>query len=971
MSTHGFELIDESPLPEYRATGVHLRHEKTGAEVYHVRNDDRENLFGFAFKTLPPDSSGVAHILEHTVLCGSRHYPIKDPFILLVKGSLNTFLNAMTYPDKTIYPASSTVEQDLFNIMQVYGDAVFFPLLQSEFFRQEGHRLQFDEEGRLELTGIVYNEMKGNYADHDSIAGRWVHRALLPDTPYGFDSGGDPAAIPDLTYEDFLGFHRTYYHPSNARIFLYGDIPTDRYLDFLDRNFLSHFEKLDAAFEVSPQPRWEAPRDMVVTCPTDGEEGPTSVTMSWLVDPVTDPERLIAHELLAYVLLGTSAGPLRRRLIESGLGEDLSSPTGLETDLREMIFGVGLRGTTPERKDEVEQLILDSLEAIANEGIDDDIVEAAFRKVEFRNREMKSGGPNGLRLMSKSLRGWLHGTAPDTTMRFEQPLEELRAKASTGSRFFENLIRSSLLDNQHRVTITVRPDATQRDREHADLATRLESVGSTLSEHDREHLRADQASLDELQAKPDDPAAVKEIPFLKVGDLPTELEVIPTEETTIAGSVPAYLHDIFANGIVYLDLAFDLSGLDPSLIAFVPLYVDVIGELGLPGRTYDAVATEIAMKTGGIGSYCEAGIPLHEVRHADRRIVFRMKALETTFAEAVDLLRRLLLESQFQNTGRLSDLVKEAKSSMSGSVLPAGHQYAAIRASQAFSEADRFDERWRGATQLLFVQDVSEARVRESVDALRRINDAVIRRGNLALNFTGTSEAYSRVRGDLESLVDSLPAGGFTNETDALPDEDFPQAESLIVPSDVAYVAAACRGGRVGSQEYVHEQVLAHLLRTGYLWETIRMKGGAYGASASARGMDAVFGFSSYRDPQIIATLDAFRGGLERFATQPVSGEELDLAIIGVTGHHIRPLSPGQKGIVALRRTLYGITDELRQENHQTLLKTSSRQLQNAAGRLVESMTESRVAVVAGAEAVARAAEKLPALAERQTVLPV
>ncbi|MFW6289122.1 MAG: insulinase family protein, partial [Spirochaetota bacterium] len=793
----------------------------------------------------------------------------------------------------------------------------------------------------------------------------------LPDTPYGFDSGGDPAAIPDLTYEDFLGFHRTYYHPSNARIFLYGDIPTDRYLDFLDRNFLSHFEKLDVSFEVPLQPRWEAPREMVVTCPTDAAEGPTSVTMSWLLDSVTDPRRLIAHELLAYVLLGTSAGPLRRRLIESGLGEDLSSPTGLESDLRELIFGVGLRGTSPERKDEVERLILDSLEAIATEGIDDDIVEAAFRKVEFRNREMKSGGPNGLRLMSKSLRGWLHGTAPDATMRFEQPLEELRAQASPGSRFFENLIRSSLLDNQHRVTITVRPDATQRDREHAEVSARLESIESTLSPHDRDRLRAEQAALETLQAKPDDPDAVAEIPFLKVGDLPKELEVIPTEETTIAESVPAYLHDIFANGIVYLDLAFDLSGLDPSLIPFVPLYVDVIGELGLPNRSYDAVATEIAMKTGGIGSYCEAGVPLHEVRHADRRIVFRMKALEATFAEAVDLLRKLLLESQFGNIVRLTDLVKEAKSSMSGSVLPAGHHFASIRASQAFSEADRFDERWRGATQLLFVQDVSQERVRESVEALHRINDAVIRRGNLALNFTGTSEAYSRARGHLAEFVEALPAGGFTNEADALPSEEFPEAEALIVPSDVAYVAAACRGGRVGSEEYVHEQVLAHLMQTGYLWETIRMKGGAYGANASARGMDAVFGFSSYRDPQIVATIEAFRQGLEYFATRSVSDGELDLAIIGVTGHHIRPLSPGQKGIVALRRTLYGITDELRQENHQTLLKMNGKQLQLTAGRLVESMAQSRVAVVAGAEAVARAAEKIPSLAERQTVLPV
>ncbi|MFW5689125.1 MAG: insulinase family protein [Spirochaetota bacterium] len=970
MKSHGFEQIAEHSLPEYRARGLWLRHDATGAEVYHVLNDDRENLFGFAFKTLPPDSSGVAHILEHTVLCGSRHFPVKDPFILLVKGSLNTFVNAMTYPDKTVYPASSTVEQDLFNIMQVYGDAVFFPLLQSEFFRQEGHRLQYDANGSLEITGIVYNEMKGNYADHDSIAARWTHRALLPDTPYGYDSGGDPAAIPDLTYEDFLGFHRTYYHPSNSRIFLYGDIPTDRYLDVLNRSFLSHFERLPIQMEIPFQPRWASPREQVVTCPTDGDEGPTSVTVSWLLDPVTDPQRLIAFQLLSYVLLGTSAGPLRRRLIESGLGDDLSAPTGLETDLQEMIFGAGIRGTRPEQKDEVESLVLDSLDEIADQGIDGDIVEAAFRKVAFRNREIKGGGPNGLRLMSKSLRGWLHGTDPDATMRFDAPFEELRSKATPGSRFFETLIRESLLENQHRCTITVRPDSAHREREHAEVAARISSIESTMSEEDRRLVRAEQDALEALQSEVDDPDAVAKIPFLKVGDLPRKLEVIPSVEESVGG-VPIYLHDVFANGIVYFDLVFDVSGLEPELLPFVPLYVDAVGELGLPGRSYDAVATEIALKTGGVSSHCEAGIPVHEVRHADRRILFRMKALESTFGEAADLLRSLLLDSQFANIDRLEDLMKEAKSDLSGAVIPSGHHFAALRASRAFSEADRYDERWRGATQLLFLDELVRSGPQSASEALQRINDAVIRRGNLALNLTATAEAQQRVMPHVERLVAGLPEGGWTNEADQLPEEDFPVAEALIVPSDVSYVAAALRGARLGSPDHVHEQVLAHLLRTGFLWEAIRMKGGAYGANATASGMDAVFSFWSYRDPHVAPTLNAFRSALETFATKPVSGDELDLAIIGVTGHHIRPLSPGAKGIVALRRTLYGITDEMRQENHETLLKTGARDIQEAADRLRQSMAQSTVAVVAGQDAINRASVEVPALATNTTSLPV
>ena len=976
MNVHGFELISETPLPEYQATGVRYRHEGTGTDVFHVRNDDRENLFGFAFKTFPPDSTGVAHILEHAVLSGSRNYPLKDPFIQLVKGSLNTFLNAMTYPDKTVYPASSTVEQDLFNILRVYGDAVFFPLLKPEIFRQEGHRIMTRPDGSLGISGIVYNEMKGTYANHDSIAGRWAHRALFPDTSYGFDSGGDPSSIPDLTYEDFVGFHRTYYHPSNALIFLYGNIPTDRYLDVLNQRFLSHFGRLEADLVIPDQPRWAKPREIVVTCPADSDDGPTSITTSWLLGCSTDPEDLVAHEMLSYILLGTSAGPLRRRLIESDLGDDLSAPTGLETDLKEMIFSVGLRGTRAEAKPDVERLVLDSISQIARDGIDPDIVEAAFRKVEFRNREIKGGGPNGLRLMSRALRGWLHGSAPDATLRFEGPLQTVRDRAASDVRFFEKLLEGSLLANPHRATVTVRPDPGQHAREAAEVAARLERIAIGLTEDDRRRLHDEQQALERLQSEPDPPEAVASIPFLSVGDLPRKVERIPTERRSVAG-VPMYFHDVFANGVVYLDFSFDVSGLAPELLPFVPLYVDSVGELGLPGRTYDQVATEIALKMGGFTSHWEAAIPLADPAaggsaRADRRIMFRIKVLESTVKEALDLAAQLLLETQFANADRLEDLVKEAKSSMSGAVLPGGHHFAAVRASQALSDADRYEEQWGGASQLLFLHGLTTDHIPTCSRSLQQIGDGTIRRGNLVLNLTGTPDAAEAVFPHLERFVTDLPGGGWSAPAaDGPAPAPAPQAEALVVPSDVAYVAAACRGGRLGTADYVYEEVLAHLMRTGYLWEAIRMKGGAYGASASAKGLDAVFGFWSYRDPQISATLEAFRGALERFATAPVEAKDLELAIIGVTGHHIRPLSPGEKAIVALRRTLYHITDELRQTNHELLLRTSAHDIRRAAGRLLESMADSRVVVVAGADALSRASREMPGLGEHQTVLPV
>jgi Zn-dependent M16 (insulinase) family peptidase len=967
----GYEHLGSHELPEYQATGEWFRHTGSGAEVYHVVTDDPENLFAFAFKTVPPDSTGVAHILEHAVLCGSERYPVKDPFIQLVKGSLNTFLNAMTYPDKTVYPGASTVEKDLFNMMEVYGDAVFHPLLRAEFFRQEGHRLELGDGDSLDISGIVYNEMKGAYSSHDSIAARWVHRALLSDTPYGYDSGGDPAAIPDLTYEQFVDFHRRFYHPSNARIFLYGDIPTERSLEFLHKRFLSKFEPLEIDATIARQPRWSEPRELTVTAPSEGEDGTTSITTGWLLGAATDPEDLLAHELLSYILMGTNAGPLRKALIESGLGEDLSAPSGIETDLSEMIFAVGLRGTAEDKKPEVERLILDSLAAISRDGIEPDVVEAALRRVEFRNREIKGGGPNGLRLMGKSLRGWLHGESPDHTLRFEVPFTAIREKARPGARFFESLIDRSLLSNSHRITITVRPDAEHQAREQAAVDERLAGIRESLTESDLDRLRAEQAELETMQATADSEDDLAKIPFLSVNDLPESLPQIPTEESETAAGVPLYLHDVFANGILYLDLAFDVSGVDPELLAAVPHYADAIGELGLPGRSYDEVATQISMVAGSFSSATEVAVPLHEVRRPDRRIIFRIWSLESTFPEAVDLMRELLLESRFADSDRLSDLIREIKSGLSGSVIPSGHQYAGLRAARALSVASCYEEEWRGTNQLLFTNALAAADAAAAGEVLARIGEAVIRRGNLAVNLTGDHAAMQAALPHVDRLVNGLPEGGVSSHTDAPFPEEFPVAESLVVPANVGYVAAAIRSSRLGTPEYVHEQVLAHLLRTGYLWESIRMKGGAYGAFASARGMDAVFGFGSYRDPNIVETLNAYRDSLDRAAEGTINQSELELAIIGVTGNFIRPLSPSEKSIIALRRSLYGITEDLRQENHETLLSTRRKDLERSAARLRESWKDARIAVLAGEEMLNRAADALPELAKNRLVVPL
>jgi Zn-dependent M16 (insulinase) family peptidase len=464
---HGFTLVSVSNQEEYKGKGYTFKHDKTGLELFHLHNDDTENLFSFSFKTPASDNTGVAHILEHSVLSGSRKYPVKDPFMALMKGSMNTFLNAMTYPEKTIYPAASPVKKDYFNMMSVYADAVFFPLLKKEVFQQEGHRLEFDENGDLKIVGIVFNEMKGAYSDHDSIVGEWCYRSLLPDTQYFYDSGGEPEAIPDLSYDQFKEYHENYYHPSNCRVFLYGNIPSKKQLQFLEENFLNAFESKLVDTEIREQKRWDNPLSMELTSPLTENENPdgkTTIAVNWLMNDIGNPLDLLSLEVLSEILLANSGSPLYKAIVDSGLGEDLSPVSGLETDVRELIFTVGIRGTNPDKKDDFEKLINNKFTELVQQGILPDIVKGALKRVEFRNREIKGGSSFGLRLMGKSLRGWLHGYIPETTLEFTRWMEKLKLSVAEDSRYFEKIIEKLFLNNNHRATIVVRPDSRHMSR---------------------------------------------------------------------------------------------------------------------------------------------------------------------------------------------------------------------------------------------------------------------------------------------------------------------------------------------------------------------------------------------------------------------------------------------------------------------------------------------------------------------------
>ncbi|MCX7788403.1 MAG: insulinase family protein [Spirochaetes bacterium] len=982
---YGFEILSVRTLEEFQAEGIWARHLRTGCQVYHLRTSEPDNLFAFTFKTPPKNSTGVAHILEHTVLCGSERFPVKDPFLLLLKGSMHTYMNALTFPDKTVYPASSQVEQDFYNLFLVYGDAVFFPLLRKETFLQEGHRRELTSEGKLEPTGIVFNEMKGNYSSHDSIVTEWAYRSLFENSPYAFDSGGEPEEILNLTYEEFVAFHRTYYHPSNCYVFFFGNLPTERHLEFLETHFLSRFRdsvsvKSNALSDLTPVPRWQAPKRVVKSYPSGDAESVdrgSSITVNWLLGQATDPLHVVSFEVLTEALLGHAGAPLEKALIESGLGEDLSPATGLETETLELAFSVGLRGTSPKKENEIEELIFSVLKGLSEKGIQEEILEGAIRRVEFRNREVKAGASFGMRLMRRALRGWIHGETPERTLEFRPWMERLKEEHHRNPRFFEGLIQQYFLNNPHRTTLVVVPEKGLDRKIEEALRAKLEQEASLFTPKEWEALQEDLDRFRRFQASPDSEEALKRIPSLRLEDIPKGIDTIPTVPLDVKGAKGGWAHDVFTNGIVYLDLAIDLEGTEKGPFLFLPLFATALSEIGAGGKPYDRIALELQLKTGGFGASLEAGTLVGGGQRIRQFLFLRLKTLESSFSEGLDLLKTILHEPDFQDTRRLTDVFLEYRNDLKSSIIPNGSSYAASRAERGISEAEAREELWKGISQYLFIHSLrGKRRVEGIAERFWKAKECLFSRDRWYVNLTCPQTCWKEILPPLEGFLEMFPAESShsfvtLSRKERYGKEKVPKIEGLIVPSTVGFLAKAVPGSLLGSREYAHEAVLAHLLSTSFLWEKIRMEGGAYGAHCTSHGREEVFSFSSYRDPHIVPTLKAFRESLEWVALRTPEERATADAIIGTVSKDMRPLSPSGKSIVSFKRSLYGIDDSLRARHRILLLETRPMDLKAAAERLLSRFDEGYTSILAGNDALREASKAIPDLQDHIQVIPL
>jgi len=979
----GFELLTNREMKEYSSRALHYRHLNTGCEVFHLWNDDPENLFAFAFRTPPQDDTGAAHILEHSVLCGSRRFPLKDPFVVLLKSSLQTFLNAFTFPDKTVYPASSMVQKDFFNLMLVAGDAVFFPLLQKEVFMQEAHHLELDgdpdQSSGLKRSGVVFNEMKGVFSNAESVVADASLCSLFPDSPYGHESGGHPKAIATLTHRQLQDFHRRFYHPGNCRIFLYGNIPTSVTLGFLEKEFLSSFDSVEIQSEVAPQPRWREPKRFDRTFP--GPSGKSTVTMNWLTIPVNDPLRLLSFEVLSEILIGNEGAALQKALLESKLGDDLSPATGLETELSELVFTVGLRGIDAQAVEPVQELVLSTLGELAERGVPEERVEAALHRVEFRNSEIQRGGrPYSLTLMRRALRGWLHGSDPQTTLEFRRPMDALRAAAAGGG-YFERLIDEYLVKNPHRSTVLVSPDPDQQRREQEAEQSELRGIRENWGAEGIEQLKKELELLKGFQEQEDSAEVIARLPALHLTDLRREVETIPTETLSPQPALSLLYHDLYTNGVVYLDLAFDTGAVEKQFLHLLPLFGRAVRGSGIPGVPYYDMAHRLSLHTGGFGASLSADTATQPRGSVEGRLFFRVKMLEQNLETAVKLVGDLLCRADFRDYDRLHTILLEMRNDIKASLVPGGSHYAALRAAARLSAASVIEERWKGVSQYVWLDTLS--RLLESRQAsfdglastLEALRASLINPSLLTVNVTceqGAAKRAAAVAADLVSALGSPAAVDKSDIKNPFPIDPLPAAktETLVGSMNVNFVAHELPASRFGSRQNAHEAVLAHFLTTGFLWERIRMQGGAYGAGAAANGLEALFSFSSYRDPNTLSSLSSFREALVFASRIDPDAESFEKIVLGAAGKEDRPMAPGEKSFVALKRQLLGITDDQRQARRDALIACTPKQLRSAAEALLGRFDSGVSVFLTHPEAVQRDRKNLEAMGAASLELP-
>lgn len=955
----GYETIEEREIAELNTKGTILRHEKTGARVILMENDEENKVFYIGFRTPPVDSTGSPHIVEHTVLCGSERFPVKDPFIELAKGSLNTFLNAMTYPDKTVYPVASCNDKDFQNLMHVYLDAVFYPNIYKEekIFRQEGWHYEMESpEDELTLNGVVYNEMKGAFSSPDDVLEREILNALFPDTSYSFESGGDPEVIPELTYEKFLDFHRRYYHPSNSYIYLYGNMDMAEKLDFLDREYLSKFDHLAVESEIGVQKPFEQVREIRKSYPIsegESEEGNTYLSISKAVGSSLDPELYIAFQILDYALCSAPGAPLKQALIEAGIGTDVYSI--FDEGIRQTYFSVIAKNADLQQKQEFLDTYRQILTKLAKKGLDKKSLYAGLNYFEFKHREADFGSyPKGLMYGLQMLDSWLYDDKkPFIHVEANETFAVLKKKIEEG--YFEELIQKYLLDNEHGCIVVLTPEKGLTAKRDKALAEKLQAYKVTLSAQEITRIVEETKALKAYQEEGDTPEALSCIPHLTREDIKKEAEGYVNDLRHEAG-VPVLYHEVFTNGIGYLRFSFDCSHVPEELFPYLGLLKNMMGLVDTESYSYGELFHEMHIETGGMASvtntYSKADL-------SDYRVRFDVKAkvLFDKLPEAFRLALIMMTETKWSDHKRLKELLEEIKSKMQSAMLSGGHTVCAMRAMSYISEAAASNEQIGGITQYRLVADLAEhfeEKKEELSLNMNRLVRILFRPENLLVDYTASKEGYEK----LPELVAQFKENLYVGECDAAPEKYRPATEKknegFLTASQVQYV---CRAGNFITKGLPYTgalRVLRVMMGYDYLWNNVRVKGGAYGCMCSF-GKSGESYFVSYRDPNLEKTVAVYEAAADYVENWQGDEEELTQYLIGAISDLDTPKTPQDIGTFSLGGYLTGLDEAELQKERDEILSVDAANIHALAKHIRAFMSDDCLCVLGREEKIKEA----------------
>ncbi|OWA49973.1 Presequence protease, mitochondrial [Hypsibius exemplaris] len=918
----GFTVRQSQEIPELALHALFLEDAATGAEHLHITRADHNNVFGVGFRTPPTDSTGVAHILEHTVLCGSEKFPVRDPFFNMLHRSLSTFMNAMTSSDWTIYPFSTLNAKDYKNLMSVYLDAAFFPRLREMDFRQEGTRLEHEDlkdiSSPIVFKGVVFNEMKGVFNNQENIFGRKIQNYLLPSGTYSIESGGDPLVIPSLTWEQLKSFHRANYHPSNARFFTYGDMPLEEHLDMIQGSVLKRFQRAKPNNAVNPEPRWTEPRAVTIEGPINQLAPPdkqTTVSVSYLLPEILDPFENFCMAVVGKLLISGPKAPFYKSLVQSGLGSDYSSGTGLDSSIREGIFAVGLKNVSETDAAKIEEIVHSTVDEVVKTGFDTERVEAILHEVELYLKHQSTSF--GLHLFFNIMSPWTHDADPIQHMKHNEIVERFRQAVTQDPQFLQNKVKQYLQDNKHRLVLTMKPredyEAGIKAKEDQLLALKLGEVDDARR---KELFEQGNALAEEQSKKPD----VSLLPTLTVSDIETSLPPVDIRRITYENT-PIICITAPTNGVTYFRSLISTEKLDKELLPYLPLFCSIVTHMGAGEMDYRQLSQKVELKTGGLGVSEHASNHYSSTEKFEQGIVLSSYCLDRNIHDMFDLWAVVFNKLRLDDLEHFGELVKQTAAALASGLADHGHGYAMGHSAASIRSASKLKEQWNGISQVLLMKDVAESSdLTATLDKMRAIANHLLSNGRMrcSLNSTGAT-----MNGALNELGEFLSGIASSTEDQHLVTDSlfFPKSlkTHLTFPFAVNYSSRCLPGPAFVEPAYASSRLLAKILSGKFLHREIREKGGAYGGGAKI-SHDGLFQFYSYRDPKTLETFDAFDRSIVWAANGSFTQQDLDEAKLSTFSEVDKPVAPGSQGA---REFLFHVTDELYQAHRQRLLNAS------------------------------------------------